>query len=183
MSRLKKFNEMFDDESLKAENEREYLDGTLIDRILKGKKIWTKNDGSEEFKMVRLLNRLIESGLHQLLVFIFKPDIGLQITKGDFPGSLLGHYADESDMNTHYTACVLQNDKYQILFGIKINADNNYDFFIFCNGYESDSYLVRNLKYPGLLMELTTKWLEEISIFENEELESYGEDYYLEKNN
>lgn len=118
MNRIKKFNELFDDEELKAAHEIDYLSGNF--------KKFNIDANFKDENMAKFIAKL--STIHYPMFTAFddanrEPNGMLNIGKAE----VFCDY-DESE-NTW--VLVARSEVHSVVFGIKINSLNNYDLFLY----------------------------------------------------
>lgn len=178
MKRIKKFNELFDDESLKSEFEIDYLRGDIKKDILSGKwpNVWSKNKSSAE----ALLEKLIRAGLHQLLLFILEPELNVKIRNWWIKESEIDQRDNKYDPNGIFHMFGLTKGKIDLIIGIKIYPNQTYDLLMVYEGPKNNDFsfskMVRNMTFEQLYKYLRNNWLEFLSLLNVEELNDFGKD-------
>jgi hypothetical protein len=175
MKKIKKFNELFDDERLKSELEIDYLKGTLPNDIVSGKwQYWSKD--SEHIEVV--IEKLISNGLYQMLLFILKPELGVEINSWEVKESELGPQADKKNLSGEFHMFGLKKGEKDLMLGIKICSSDKFDVLIVFENGEDFNYskVRRRITFNMLVTHIKNHWLEFLSEFKMPELFEYGKE-------
>lgn len=187
MRRIKKFNELFDDEKMKSANEIDYLKGTLSKDIVTGEfgpEYWNK-----EKKMTKdaLIEKLINKGIHQLLLFVLEPKIDCN---GDDLAIKIWLYQEgkmiknSKDPEGIFNMFGLKSSNFELILGIKIIDKNLFDAVITAKGEVNDAQMKRSLNFIQLMNFVKSTWVEKyLPEFENKEISNFGQSEYRLKQN
>lgn len=140
MGKIKKFNELFDDEDLKASHEIDYISGKF-----KKFKIDTDFKGESMMKFIAKL-----ANIHYPMFTAFddanKQEDGiLDVGKAEV-------FCDYDEADDTW-ALVARSEVHSVVFGIKIHAVNNYDLFLYFDtqGTEPDDEVSNpGFEYEGI---------------------------------
>jgi hypothetical protein len=176
---IKRFNELFDTDTLKSTHEIDYLTGELEDNILKGKygnALDKSKDGGYE-KLRSLLERLLHRGCHQLLVFFENHDVGVKAGMWIKKESEFGR--SKYSENEFYLLG-LENSKYFLAFGIHFLENDKFDLLF---SDTEDAELKRDQSFEDIYIFVKYKWTKLLAKFENEKLMNIGKSSFITNNN
>lgn len=181
MKRIKKFFEMFDDDSLKAKHEIDWISGKL-DNL--GKKVDRNFNRKENIK--NLISKLSGRNFPFFAAFdaaVKSPTGDLEFNK-DVPFKINTRYDEE----TKFCSFVAEDEEDLVVLNIKINKTNDYDVSVMKSKQEEDSddydgYEYQNVNYDGLVDIIVDVYLKYIADCEFTELTHYDYGKYKEINN
>jgi hypothetical protein len=127
MIKIKKFNELFDDEELKASHEIDYISGRF--------KKFNLDDNFKDESMMKFIAKL--SNVHYPMFMAFddankQPNGILNLGKAEI-------FCDYDEVDKEWIL-VAKSDLHSVVFGIVIHSVNNYDIFLYLDteGTEPD---------------------------------------------
>jgi hypothetical protein len=181
MKRLKRFNELFDEEDLRADHEVEYISGRLQKDIIANKwgNYWEKD--KDNIDITRLFDNLISDGAYQLKLF-YKSDVpDVKVVKGSASEESLSKFANIDDPSGEFDMFEVSNENGKVGFGIKIIDKETFDFLMYNQtGQNLRLSLERNYTYDEVYDYLKTTWAFALSkILKMPELQHYGKKEYL----
>ena len=142
--RIKKFNELFDTDDLKAQHENDYLRGQMTNIIRNMTSIDLKNDD-----ISRLLHRIIRE---EPFFAAFEDEV----TGYGFDSDL--YYNEEYDFYLlNVSSDISSEDATAVSLGIKINSINNYNVFVYVDE-DSEDYGYDNLTFQQLIQFINTDY-------------------------
>lgn len=175
---IKRFNELFDDETLKSEHEIDYLTGDLQKNIMKGKygSFFDKGDK----KIDALLERLMHKGCYQLLVFFIEPKFDIQTKYWTLEEKEILKSSKSSDI---FHLVGLKNTDFELVMGIKILNNGKYDVLLTSKGKRDNSEMKRDISFDELYNYVKYTWTEYLYFFEERKLIEYGKQAFIMQNN
>jgi hypothetical protein len=181
MKRLKRFNELFDEEDLRADHEVEYISGRLQKDIIANKwgNYWEKD--KDNIDITRLFDNLISDGVYQLKLF-YKSDVpDVKVVKGSASEESLSKFANIDEPSGEFDMFEVSNENGKVGFGIKVIDKETFDFLMYNqSGQNLRLSLERNYTYDEVYNYLKTTWAFALSkILKMPELQHYGKKEYL----
>jgi hypothetical protein len=181
MKRLKRFNELFDEEELRADHEVEYISGRLQKDIIANKwgNYWEKD--KDNIDITRLFDNLISDGVYQLKLF-YKSDVpDVKVVKGSASEESLSKFANIDEPSGEFDMFEVSNENGKVGFGIKVIDKETFDFLMYNqSGQNLRLSLERNYTYDEVYNYLKTTWAFALSkILKMPELQHYGKKEYL----
>lgn len=176
---IKRFNELFDDETLKSEHEIDYLTGDLQKNILKGEygSFFDKEGGKQ---INALLERLMHKGCYQLLVFFIEPKFEIQTKHWTLQEDEILKKSKSTDL---FHLLGLKNKEFELILGIKLRPNDKYDVLLTAKGKRDNSEMKRDISFDELYSYVKYTWTEYLYFFGERKLIEYGKQAFITQNN
>ena len=176
---IKRFNELFDDETLKSEHEIDYLTGDLQKNILKGEygSFFDKEGGKQ---INALLERLMHKGCYQLLVFFIEPKFEIQTKHWTLQEDEILKKSKSTDL---FHLLGLKNKEFELILGIKLRPNDKYDVLLTAKGKRDNSEMKRDISFEELYKYVKYTWTEYLYFFEEPKLLQFGKEAFIRQNN
>lgn len=174
--KLKKFNEFFDTEELKAKHEIDYLTGNIKNLI--GKKVeWNFKDENISNLVCKMAD------LHLPFMRAFVEADGMEDSKMSFSNfDIMVRYDDESKFYNF----LVKSENSILVLGIRIESMNRYDVYVYMDSENEEDLKVfeeKNVTYNEVVDIIKDLYMPELVDLGFTELLDYDiEKYYSSKN-
>lgn len=179
MRKIKKFNELFDDESIKSEHELEYLTGSIYDKIKQSAtdNFWQKESNTQADT---LLEKLMHRGLYQLLIFFGTPKLAVTVKSWQIQERELFKKTKYPD--SIFNLFGIKSGNFELILGIKIIDNNKFDVLLTASNYNITK-MNRGISFEELFYFIKYNWLECLSYFKDKAVTEFGKSSFIRQNN